>query len=470
MNDTEATLLDRLITGSTVVGHDGEYRADVGIIGEKIAGVYEPGTAPPALAVDDASGLYLLPGAIDGHVHLRALGRSFEESCVTVSRQMVRGGGTMMIDFTLPDPYGYAPALDRFAAALETHSLIDGTGHPILMSGDDAERIHELTASHGVTGFKIFPAGRKGEVHAGVTAVDDGEMWRIMTEAARQHPPAVVRVHAENWEIVQSTEADIRSSGRTDPTAWTDSRPSFAEGETVRRVLYLADQTGCPVYLVHLTSADAVARIAADPERGVRVFAETCPQYLTRFSKHPGALAAKVRPAIKGKSDMEALWRALANDWVHCVGSDHVPMTREVKDRGGTDAFSAVPGIPGAGTSLPVLLNYGASAGRLTLSEVVRATSYNTAKIFGLLSQKGVIRAGADADLALVDMGRRVRVTADLLETELTIFEGEKFTGWPVRTYSRGRIVMNEGQVIGSGGGRFVRADDRSRSALRGAR
>jgi dihydroorotase-like cyclic amidohydrolase len=462
--DTE---LDRLIEGATVVTHDAEFRADIGITGGTIAGLYEPHAAPAAKQVDDAHGLFALPGAIDPHVHLRALGKGFEESCRAVSRQMASGGGTMMIDFTLPDPDGYAPALDRFEAALASSSLIDGTGHPILMSGDDADRIPELKASHGISGFKIFPAGAKKEVHAGVTAVDDGEMWRILSEAARADPPAVVRVHAENWEIVAETEAEVRTTGRVDAAAWTDARPAFAEAETVRRVLYLAEKAKCPVYFVHLTTQEAVEQVSYSPERGISVFAETCPQFLTRYATHPGALAAKVRPAVKAKSDSRALWTGLANDWVHCVGSDHVPVSEQLKAGGGHGAFDAIPGIPGAGTGLPVLLSYGAAAGRLSLSDVVRASSYNAARIFGLLGQKGVLRPGADADIALVDMAKRVKVTRARLHTELTIFEGEKFTGWPVRTYSRGRVVMDDGKLLGEGGGRFVRTATRT-AAFRG--
>lgn len=451
-------MLDLLIRGGTVVTRAGCYPADLGVRDGRIAGLYEPGSGPEATEVQSATGLHVLPGVVDPHGHLRARGRSFAESCERMSRQMAAGGTTSFFDFTHTSG-SYLELLDDLRANIEARSIVDMGSNPIVMNRAHVSELPELARRHGIAAIKMFPAGSRRELYPDTFSADDGTLWLAMRAAAAQDPQLLVRVHAENWEIVWALEPELRAAGRTDAGTWTDARPHVCEEETLRRVAFLAGRAGCPAYAVHLTTAAAVEVIARSWADGTRLYGETCPHYLTIHRDHPRAMQARYQPSVKTAADCEALWAGLRRGWIHTVGSDHIPVSGEQKRSGGPDIWSTVGGAPGSGTILPVLLHFGVAQGRLTLPDVARVSSYNAARLLRLHPRKGAIRVGADADLVLVDLRKQVVVDPALLQVDFSLFDGERFTGWPLQTFVRGRRVMADGQIlVPPGGGRYLAA------------
>lgn len=451
-------MLDLLIRGGTVVARDGCYPADVGVQGGRVAGLYGPGGGPEAAEVQSATGLHVLPGVIDPHAHLRSRGRSFAESCERMSREAAAGGTTTLIDFTHCSG-SYLDLLDELKQSIESRSIIDMGANPMIMNPAHIAELPELVRRHGIAAIKMFPAGLQRELYPDTFAADDGVLWLALRAAAAQNPKLLVRVHAENWEIAWALEPELRASGRGDAGVWTDMRPHVCEEETVRRVAFLAGKAGCPAYAVHLTTAAAPRIVASAWSEGTRLYGETCPHYLVLHRDHPRAMMGKYQPSLKTAADVDALWAGLRDGRIHCVGSDHIPVYGEDKRRGGPDIWTAVGGAPGTGTILPVLLHYGVHAGRLSLPDVVRVSSYNAARLMRLYPRKGAIQVGADADLALVDLQREVLIEPSLLNVDFTLYDGERFRGFPVQTFVRGRRVMADGQIlVPPGGGRYLAA------------
>jgi dihydropyrimidinase len=461
---SQKTVLDLAIVGGTVVIPPlGERKLTIGVIGERIGALLDPEQRFDAVRVIDATDKFVLPGAIDPHVHIgysgfqgmpiEALASHFD----TESRSALIGGVTsIVVTYRNPDPYD--ELFDQMVGAGEENSRIDFAYSLGITNDEHAQKIPEYFDRLGVTSFKFYMAYRGEEAKTSgnwYNRYDDGLLFEGMERIARI-PGGLVMVHPENIEIIHRLSARLQAEGRSDLAAWTDSRPAFTEAENVRRALYLAEQTGCHVYIPHLSSAQALdAVIEHRARRTTPVTVETCPQYLTHTKDSSCGLLAKVNPPLRETRDIERLWPALVSGDVQTIGTDHCGVLREMK---GPDIWSAVPGFPGMATMLPVLLN-GVGDGRIDLATVAQVTSYNTARAFGLYPRKGTIAVGSDADLVIVDLGLTRTITANRLQSrsDFTLYDGWALTGWPVVTIVRGAVAAEGAQVVADAGtGRYL--------------
>ena len=444
--------LDILVRGGSVVYPHGTVRADVGIADGVIAWVGQDAWSPAARRVIDAEGLHVLPGVIDPHVHMTAPG-SVEEFGREQSPSMAAGGVTTCFHFS--QTYGsYVSLLESERAEVQGNFMVNVGFHAILMKDIHLEELAETTARHGVRSYKMYFAAGGAEVYPETLTVSDGYLYKAFREIARLGSGATAMTHCENWEIADVLTEEARAAGRTDPAVWTDSRPDFCEEDGMRRAIFLAGVTGCPLYIVHNAIANAPRLVATALRDGIAVTGETCPHYLTVHRDHALAMNAKYNPAVKREQDLEALWQGLHDGWISTMGSDHIPM----KEIGGADIWDTEGGLPGSGTILPVLLSEGVNKGRISIEKVVEVSAANTARVFGLAPRKGTIAPGADADLVLVDLNKRVTMTPEALHTDVVLHEGWEFTGWPRLTMVNGEVVMDDGEITGEHGvGRYVR-------------
>ncbi len=452
--------LDLAIVGGEVVNADGVARADVGVADGRIAAVVAPGTPLDAARTLDAAGRHLLPGVIDPHVHMRSPGLTFAESLERETRSLIAGGVTSALVFLQAPTGPYAPVLEEAIAAVPERSYCDLGFSPIIESMEHVRELPELADRFGATSYKMYFAtgGAGRELYPGTISIDDGIMFEALGTIAGMRAPAIAMAHTENWEIAQALERRLRDEGRRDPAAWADSRPNPLEEECVLRAAYYARVQGCPLYVVHVSTAEGRQAIRDARARGQHIHGETCPHLLMFHRDHPKAALAKYNPAPKSPADHEALWSALADGSLECMGSDHIAIRWADKSRFGfDDIWEAQGGAPGSATILPLLLSEGVNGGRLTLPQVAAVTSANAARIFGIPG-KGRIAPGADADLVLVDLEREVELQPEMLQVDFSLFAGDRFRGWPVATVLRGEVVMEDGQILGApGAGRYLR-------------
>ena len=445
------SVLDLVIRGGTVVAPDGVRRADVGIADGRIAEVADevPG---PAREEIDAAGLHLLPGAVDAHVHLNEPGRSEWEGFATGTRAMAAGGTTTAVDMPLNarPPTVDAAGFDAKAAAGEAAAVVDFALWGGLIPGH-ADRLDEL-ARRGVVGFKAFMAA------SGVPEfpmADDLTLHEGMRRAAVLGLP--VAVHAENEAITAGLAARARAQGRTGMRDYLASRPAIAEAEAIGRALLLAEETGCALHVVHVSTGRGVALVAEARARGVDATCETCPHYLVLDEDDAERLGAvaKCAPPLRPAGEQEALWDALRAGTIAFVASDHSPAPAELK--AGDDLFAAWGGISGCQTLLALLLDAGHHERGLGLDAIATVAATAPARRLRLRG-KGRLEAGADADVALVDLGAEDVVTAGLLHYRHphSPFTGMTLRGRVARTLVRGATVFAGGRLHGAPAGRLV--------------
>jgi dihydropyrimidinase len=415
----------------------------------------------------NAKGRYLLPGAIDPHVHYGVY-TPIDEAAKTESQSAAAGGITTMIRMLrLYEPYG-ASLKEQLAASSANH-FIDYSIHASILKPDQVQDIPYLKKS-GVASLKvymnlgadlnrIFMDVRPGthEIVEGEVNMTDELLESIVREAAKVH--STVLVHAENPAACSEGMRMVREKGATGLRAWSDCRPPSSEAESVVKVSEIARRYGANLYFVHIGSTAALDAILSQREKGMsNYYIETCPQYLTHTTDFQN-ITGKVVPPIRAKSDVQSMWSALRNGIVDTIGTDHVANRLEMK-LGKGDLWTALAGFPGIATMLPVLLDHGVNQDRISIERVAEVTSYNTARIFGMFPRKGTIQVGSDADLTLVDLDLERKVTPELLQSysDYTIYDGWKLTGWPIMTIVRGKVVMEEGQVDKNalGHGQFV--------------
>ncbi|HEV8405401.1 MAG TPA: amidohydrolase family protein [Nitrososphaera sp.] len=414
----------------------------------------------------DARGKYVLPGAIDPHVHYGVY-TPINEAARTESRSAAVGGVTTMIRMLrLYDSYRN---VTKQLEASKSNHYIDYSIHASILR---LEQVNEITylKELGINSLKIYmnlgaalnhiymdlEPGTRGICEHEVDMTDE-LMSAIMKEGSEGH--STVLVHAENPAMCSERMREAKEKGMTALKAWSDSRPPLSEAESVAKVSELGRKFGTNLYFAHIGSTAALDAILAQRQKGrSNYYIETCPHYLTHTVEF-GKVTGKVVPPIRSKSDLQSMWSALRNGLVDTIGSDHVANRLEMK-MGKGDIWSALAGFPGIATMLPVLLSYGVNQDRITIERVAEVTSYNTARIFGMYPKKGTIQPGSDADLTIVDMDIEKKVTPDLLQSysDYTIYDGHKLKGWSVMTIVRGMIVMEDGQVDSKalGHGQFV--------------
>jgi dihydropyrimidinase len=449
--------LDLVIRGGTVATAEKTFRADVGIRGEQIA---EIGSGLKAERIIEAGGKLVLPGGIDSHCHieqLSSMGVMTADDFYSATVSAAHGGTTTVIPFCAQHRAdNLQVVLKDYHERAKAKAVIDYGFHLIIANPDEvtlAEHLPEATRS-GVRSFKIFMTYERTRLH-------DEQILDVMA-AARKHG-ALVMVHAENHGMISWLAGRMVKQGNTLPRYHAICHTRGAEHEAIERVVKLAELVDCPILIVHVSTPDGVEAIRRARARGLKVYGETCPQYLFLTAKDidigiQGALFC-CSPPPRDEAAQEACWRGLQDGTLHVYSSDHAPYGLQGKlPKGEKTTFKEMAnGVPGLELRLPLLFTFGVGAKRITLEEFVDLTATRHAQTYGLYPRKGTIAVGADADIAIWDPEKTVTVqeTHDL--TGYTPYKGRSLKGWPVTVLSRGEIVVNEGKLSAERGrGRFL--------------
>lgn len=450
--------MDLVIKSGMVVTPDGLVEADVGVQGERIAAIAKGLAGEVEL---DATGRYVLPGAIDVHVHMQmpVMDVVSSDDFHTGTVAAACGGTTTIIDFVEPrGAQSLMDALHQRRAEAEERVAVDYGLH-MTLNTDDPLRVAEIPAvmEAGCSTFKLYMA------YEGLR-LEDAELLNVLA-ALKQHRGLPI-VHAENHHaIVYLTERLLRS-GKTEPRYHPMTRPSFMEAEATGRVIALARLVGLPIYIVHVSCADSLECVQKARARQQPVYGETCPQYLllTRAEyERPGFEAAKfvMSPPLREDGDRQALWQALAVGDLQVAATDHCPFFFKGQKDKGSGAFNEIPGgSPGVETRLPLLYTFGVRAGTLSLSRWVEICCSEPARLFGLAPQKGRVAVGADADLVIFDPDKRVVLDHASLHqnVDYTPYEGMELQGYPETTLLRGQVIVRDGAFVGDAGqGKFLK-------------
>ena len=437
---------DLLLTGGMVVTGTGLRRADVGVRGEVVAAV-EPGLSREAAKdVVDVAGKYVFPGIIDAHVHPVYL--DTVEDC---SRVAAYGGTTTLLHFA------YARTGDSLVQKVE-EMLEDGIAHSRLDFGlhggmfEAPKQVPEIpqVMEMGVRTFKFFLTYLKQGWYT-----DDYQFIKAMDMLAERGGLAMV--HAENGGAIDYLEDKYLKGPNASARFFNTSRPAALEEEAVFRSISLAEVADCPLYIPHVTAARALRQIRRAQAEGKRVYAETCPQYLTltqEIIEERGALA-KIGPPIRTAEDRAALWEGLRDGSLQTVASDHAPKYKDVDG----DFLDQPFGSPQIETLLPLTYDGGVNRGRVSVVRLVQVLCENPARIFGLYPKKGTIAVGSDADLVVFDPNREFTIQAGNQHTNAgyTLYEGRTVLGWPEMSFQRGHRVLWQGQIVAEPGqGEFL--------------
>jgi dihydropyrimidinase len=455
-------MLDLLIRGGEVVGPRASLRADVGVSNGRIVALAAPGTLSEAHRIIDADGLWVLPGAVDPHTHIYIQGPFYRtQDFRTSSIAAAHGGTTCFIDFAWPaEGESLGEGLARRRSEADGQVAIDYSLHCVIPRAAPRylDEVAAIVAS-GVPSFKAFMTESVlGE------PLDDGYLYAILQAIGRSG--GILNVHAENGAIIDHCTRALLAQGKTGVEHIPASRPKVSETEAVSRALELAQATGCAVYFHHLSVGKGVGLLGAARAAGQIAYGETCPHYLLFTEEMYAADWTRaiqfVRfPPIRGREDQDALWRALADGGISCIGSDEVSAQLAAKiERSRGKPFNQLPGgMAQIETRVPITLSEGRKRG-LSIHRLVELLATGPAQIFGLYPRKGVIAPGADADLVLYDpaVERTVSVAGLHQGTDYTVFEGLATTGWPLMTIAGGRVIVEDGQYCGApGAGRFLR-------------
>jgi dihydropyrimidinase len=450
-----------LIRGGTVVTERGRRRADVLTRDGRIAAIGDAIEAPAGAEVIDAGGCYVMPGGIDPHTHMQLpmMGTVMADDFFTGTAAAAAGGTTTILDFVGPEP-GQSP-LEALAIwqARAAKSTVDYGFHMTVSWWSEAfsAAMATLVNDHGITSFKFFLA------YKGRLMLPDADLiagFRRCRELG-----ALVQVHAENGELIAYLQQKVLADGITSPLGHALSRPSQCEGEATLRAITMAEILDVPLYVVHVSAAEAAEAIGQARRRGVKVIGETLPGFLAiddavyRAENFDVAAGHVMSPPYRPKGHQEAIWRAVEAGTISTTGTDHCCFTKAQK-RLGRDDFTKIPnGCGGVEERLHVLWHLGVNGGHLTPERFVALTSANAAKAFNLWPRKGSLEVGADADLIVLDPERTKTLSAATQHqnTDFSVWEGMQIKGVVTHTLARGRHVWVDGDLRAEpGSGSYV--------------
>ena len=452
-----------LIKGGRVVTAVDDYFADVLVEGERITQIGKD----LAVKVDrtiDAKSKLVIPGGIDAHTHFELPfgGTVSADDFDSGTKAAAHGGTTTIIDFAVQTKgKSTLEGLDQWHKKAEGKATID-YGFHMIVTDMPVERLPEMDrlAEAGVTSYKLFMA------YPGVLYVDDGTLYRAFRRAGHNHTR--ICMHAENGNVIDEIIREAVADGKLAPKYHALTRPTRMEAEGVHRAVAIAEVAKVPLYIVHLSCSDALEEVKRGRMRGVDVTAETCPQYLfldqSCYDK-PGFEGAKwvMTPALREQWNQDELWTGLAMDFLANVATDHCPFCIKGQKELGKDDFRKIPnGAPGVENRLSLIYHGGVVQGRLSLNRFVEITSTAAAKTFGLFPRKGTIAVGSDADIVVFDPERKETISVNNhfthhMRVDYSAYEGMQVQGWSEVVLSRGRVIVDKGKLVTSGGGQFLK-------------
>jgi dihydropyrimidinase len=450
------THFDMLIRGGTVVTASDTVVCDVGIKSGRVATLgLDLGSADDVI---DATGKLVLPGGIDSHVHFAqpsGPGIVMADDFESGTRSAAFGGNTLVMPFCMQEKgQTLRAALNAYHAKAAGKSYIDTSFHLVISDPTPQLLGQELPAAvdDGYTSFKVFMTYED-------LALTDMQLLEVF--AVARETGALVMVHAENYDAIRFLTTRLEAAQKTQPKYHGTSRPIPVEREATHRAISLAEMIDVPIMIVHVSNGEAMEQIRWAQSKGLKVFGETCPQYLVLTEADMDGLnmeGAKYvcSPPPRDKQSQQDCWRGIETGVFQVFSSDHCPFRYDdphgkLAPKGRT-SFRWVPnGIPGVETRLPILFSEGVMKGRITLNQFVALSSTNHAKMYGLHPRKGTIAVGCDADIAIWDPKRSARITAaDLHQgADYTPYEGIDITGWPVTTIVRGQVVVRDRTLVG---------------------
>jgi dihydropyrimidinase len=453
---------DTIIANGTIATAVDTYKADVGISGGKITAIAESLPRESASKVIDAKGKYVFPGGIDVHTHLDMPfgGTTSSDDFDTGTRAALYGGTTTLIDFAIQGKgQSLRTAFDTWMQKASGKANCDYGFHCIITDLPDA-RIEEMgqMVREGVSTFKLFMA------YPGVLMLDDGSIFKALRATAKNG--GMVCMHAENGSAIDVIVQQALAEGKTAPKYHALTRPTTAEAEAVSRAVALAEMAGAPLYIVHLSCNEALEKVREARDRGLPVYAETCPQYLYLSIENfdvPGFEGAKYvfTPPLREKWHQEKLWQGLKHDHLQVVSTDHCPFCYKEQKELGKGDFTKIPnGGPGIEHRMSLVYSGGVVSGRFNVNRFVEIVSTTPAKLFGLYPRKGAVAVGSDADLVVFDPDRKHTISARThhMRVDYSMFEGITVTGMPEVVMSRGRVLVEGDQFHGKAGtGNFLK-------------
>jgi dihydropyrimidinase len=455
-----------LIQNGTIVNADSTVNADLLIEGTIIKEIRADIPASSADKVVDARGLLLLPGGIDAHTHLDMPfgGSQSADDFLTGTRAAAIGGTTTIVDFAIQARgTKMRDALDTWWKKAEGKACIDYGLHMIVTDlGNAGLEDMDHLVREGVASFKMFMA------YPNVLMVDDATIFKALRQTAKNG--ALICMHAENGSVIDVIVQQALAEGKTAPIYHHLTRPTKAEAEAVHRSIAMAEMAGVPVYIVHLSSEDALNQVREARDRGLPAFAETCPQYLLLSLEDvadKGWEGAKYvfTPPLRERRNQPKLWEGLRSDHLQVVSTDHCPFCFADQKALGKDDFTKIPnGGPGIENRLQLLHHHGVGKGNFSLNRFVELVSTAPARIFGMYPKKGVLAVGSDADLVLWDPNEEHTISAAThhMRVDYSMFEGFHVRGNARDVYSRGELIVSGGNFIGKPGrGNYLRREAR---------
>ncbi len=459
--------MKKLFKNGLIVTEKETKSADLLVSGEKIAAIATELFPEPGTEVIDADGLYILPGGVDVHVHLDLpmFGTVSSDDHYTGTKAAAFGGTTTVIDFISQDSDNLTENFQKLNLKATEKAAIDYGFHANIshLTPEVEKQIPDLVKL-GVTSVKVFTA------YNNRLRLQDGEIFRVMRIA--REAGILTMIHAENGDLIETLTAEALSAGHTSPKWHAKTRPAWGAVEAVCRGAALSAVANAPLYLVHMNAGGEVDQLEYARSKGLKLMGETCPQYLLfNDNKLDGKDAAKwvCSPPIRKSEDQQRLWQGLQNGTIQTIATDHCPFfydgRKPIQYEGvsvaipgkelGKGNFIKIPnGLPGVGDRLPVLYTEMVGSGKFSVNEFVRFNCSNPAKIFGLFPQKGTLAVGSDADIVLWDPNKNVEFGTAYSQqrTDYNLYEGWKLTGFPIQVYSRGNLVMYQGEWFGKPG------------------
>ncbi len=457
---------DHIIRNGRVVTSSTEYTANIYIKAGKIAAITEEELEGNAKEITDATGLCVLPGLIDTHVHSRDGGATYKEDFYHSTQAAAAGGITTIFEMPNTNPTinsveNFKKQVDNFHSKAHVNFGVWG----ICLGSLNNKNLLQLSDA-GVIGFKYFWGyavnkhtfqlvyNYSEDMENVIPPCDDGEVFEMFEEVAKTGQ--TFGIHAENSDLINHLTKRLERSANNDYDTFLASRPNLAEELTIQTGIAMAKQTGARLHILHVSTAEGVELIREAQREGYPITAETCPHYLFLSNEDYTKIGPvmKVYPLVKFKKDQDAIWDGIKDGTISFVCSDHAPHTADEKDG---DLWSIPAGMCGVETLAPLMLN-AVSEGKITLQQLVALLSENPAKQFNIFPQKGTIQVGADADITIVDMNKKhVIKTKDLhSKSKITAYDGFRITGMPVKTIVHGITVMNKGDIISEPHGKLV--------------